>query len=298
MLKNYFQNYTPNIQKLFWNSFLQKTKKKYGWMEFKGIRDYVFGDNPKHIFWKSYAQNQRMTTKIFDDLELKPIHFYIFLSPSFIFDDAMIGKSKKKIIQGLKNKEYFSKLDFALSLIKENILRLYKDSYYNTQKIFLNILYEDNKKIKQWKQIAITKSTIASNFHWFTETVKNFYKQIHYNSEFDSSLEKVLDYIKKHKVGIETFSLFTDIVNFWNTLSIPKNINVFTFLTWFELNGIQNHWLKKFTEIVNFHWFTETVNQELFIDRNNDYYRNLQKEIEDIKQLFKKKKSNYFLIET
>ena len=295
MLKDYFQNYSPNIQKLFWDFFSQKSKKKYGGMEFKWIRDYVFWDNPKHIFWKSYAQNQRMTTKIFDDLELVPINFYIFLTPSFIFDDAMLWKNKKDIINGFNNKTFFSKLDFALSLIKENIIRIYKDSYYNNQKIIITLLYEDNGNIKQYKKIIITKSTFANMFYGFTKIVKNYYNNIITNEDSTIDLDDILKYIHKIKKWTDNFSLFTDIVNFWNQTTIPKNINLFTFLTWFELNGKQ-HGIQRFTKIMNFMFWWKNKNN-ILIDNNINYYKELNEEIEKMKINFRKRNSNYFLIE-
>ena len=53
-----------------------------------GVREYVPGDNFRHIHWKATARNQSLQTKLFDPSSSQPIAFFLNISTTEQFSDG------------------------------------------------------------------------------------------------------------------------------------------------------------------------------------------------------------------
>lgn len=53
-----------------------------------GVRDYVPGDNFRHIHWKATARNQSLQTKLFDPSSSQPLAFFLNISTAEQFSDG------------------------------------------------------------------------------------------------------------------------------------------------------------------------------------------------------------------
>ena len=53
-----------------------------------GVREYVQGDNFRHIHWKATARNQSLQTKLFDPSSSQPIAFFLNINTAETFSDG------------------------------------------------------------------------------------------------------------------------------------------------------------------------------------------------------------------
>ena len=53
-----------------------------------GVREYVQGDNFRHIHWKASARNQSLQTKLFDPSSSQPIAFFLNINTAETFSDG------------------------------------------------------------------------------------------------------------------------------------------------------------------------------------------------------------------
>lgn len=289
-LKKFYNNYSPKIIPILQEESF-KGQNKHWWMDFKGIRDYVSGDNPKFIFWKSYAQNKKLTTKIFDDIEEKPLNIYIHLSPTALFNKFFLNSSEKKIFE--TQKTILTKMDYMLSYIFSYIA--YYEKKRSAENLKINfILFSYQNKEENTKIISTNNKLYRKKGFLIMEEVKKFYqgvsnlteKEIKKWIDFETSItnKKILKLIQKKRRGIEEGEniFFTDNMNL-EEIDNKESYKYFIFIDSFEYTFLQKEWFNIIRYVKNL----------LINKKTSDSYKDSLNMIID--ELNKNKYSKYIL---
>src|SRR4026208_2235756 len=79
----------------------RRAKRRGAGLEFAGYRQYVAGDDFRHLDWKAYLRLNRLILRLFEEEEDLPIYFFVDCSQSMSFGQPAKFDYARKVAAAL-----------------------------------------------------------------------------------------------------------------------------------------------------------------------------------------------------